>query len=884
MVRKLLIDAAHDEETRVVVVEGNRVEEFDFESSSKRQTVGNIYLARVARVEAALQAVFVEYGEGRHGFLAFSEIHPDYYIIPAAHRQNEQAKGSEGDAGNSASSPQQQGNSSPPASGEAEADSPVSEEGAAAPPDPESASPLPETLADQESGSGNSTADSELNDKSVEPGSNGGDAAAAARPPSPTGGRGGRNRRRSQKRRYKIQEVIRLRQILLVQVTKDERGTKGAALTTYISLAGRYCVLMPNTPRGGGISRKITNSTDRKKLNDITESINLPEGSGLIIRTAGAKRTRQEIKRDYEYLQRQWDQIRDLTYKSIAPTLIYEEGGLIKRAIRDIYTKSIDKIIVQGDEAYKIAKNLMRLILPSHAKNVQKYSDHAPLFSRYNVEGYLSTLFSPVVHLSSGGYLVIDVTEALVAIDVNSGKATSQGTLEQTALQTNLEAAAEIAHQILMRDLAGLLVIDFIDMDERRSITAVEKCLKESLQVDRSKIQVGRISNFGLLEMSRQRLRSGVIETSSLKCTVCNGTGLVRSDQSLALAVLRQIEEEAILRRQGAILARMPVKAANYLFTHKRNSLDRIEQEHNVSLALEVDLSLSDSEFAIERIRDKQQDAEPEFFVSIETSLQGHTASVTKEAEPAKRPEGPKRRRRGGRGGGSRKEQVKAESRAAAQAPASEESQPPTSAAEEEASPKSASSAAEKKQGRRRKRPSGRRGQPKKQASSDDTATPPDDAESMPAETDGDGSTQAAEAEKKSQKRPRRRKSAQGNAPKNDPAPEDEAAPAENAEPTAAESDGAEQNSVPNASASKPRRKPRRRTTTRKTNKPAEDAATGNSPEPPGNAQGNDGNQKPASPGSDITANIAEGPAVSGGAEHQPAKKRGWWTRNEVQH
>ncbi|MCB1374172.1 MAG: ribonuclease E/G, partial [Rhodobacteraceae bacterium] len=513
MTRKMLIDATHAEETRVVVVDGNKVEEFDFESLNKRQLAGNIYLAKVTRVEPSLQAAFVEYGGNRHGFLAFSEIHPDYYQIPKADREAllaeeaEYARQAEEEA--APEKPKSRGRSRSRSRSKAAAEgTPAAEEAvitAEAPPPAE-----PETIgADFEDVPPPSAASGEIDIEVVEEPA---EALAAAAPgPEPEAepeaeaeseyeAVGGDDLaeeraapRKPRQRRYKIQEVIKVRQILLVQVVKEERGNKGAALTTYLSLAGRYCVLMPNTARGGGISRKITNATDRKKLKDISSSITVPEGAGLIIRTAGANRTKTEIKRDYEYLLRQWEVIRDLTLKSIAPCLIYEEGSLIKRAIRDLYSRDIEEVLVDGERGYREAKDYMRMLMPSHAKNVKHYSDPLPLFSRFQVESYLTGMFNPVVQLKSGGYIVIDVTEALVAIDVNSGRATREASIEDTALKTNMEAAEEAARQMRLRDLAGLIVIDFIDMDERRNNAAVEKKLKEKLKSDRARIQVGRI-------------------------------------------------------------------------------------------------------------------------------------------------------------------------------------------------------------------------------------------------------------------------------------------------------------------------------------------------------------------------------------------------------
>ncbi|NCU21406.1 ribonuclease E/G, partial [Candidatus Falkowbacteria bacterium] len=409
--------------------------------------------------------------------------------------------------------------------------------------------------------------------------------------------------RKPRPRRYKIQEVIKVRQIMLVQVVKEERGNKGAALTTYLSLAGRYCVLMPNTARGGGISRKITNAVDRKKLKEIAGEMEVPQGAGLIIRTAGSQRTRTEIRRDYEYLMRLWEQIRELTLKSIAPAPIYEEGDLIKRSIRDLYSKEIDEVLVEGERGYRAAKDFMKMIMPSHAKNVKHYAEQLPLFARFQVETYLAGMFNPVVQLKSGGYIVIGITEALVAIDVNSGRSTKEGSIEDTALKTNLEAAEEISRQLRLRDLAGLIVIDFIDMEERKNNAAVEKRLKEKLKTDRARIQVGRISGFGLLEMSRQRLRPGMIEMTTQPCPHCHGTGLIRSDDSLALQILRAIEEEGTRKRSREVLVRAPVAVANYLMNAKREHIAGIEARYGMAVRIEADPSLVSPDYSIEKFK-----------------------------------------------------------------------------------------------------------------------------------------------------------------------------------------------------------------------------------------------------------------------------------------
>ena len=680
MAKKMLIDATHAEETRVVVVDGNKVEEFDFESENKRQLAGNIYLAKVTRVEPSLQAAFVDYGGNRHGFLAFSEIHPDYYQIPVADREalmEEERAYAEAMRAREEEDEKPKKSRSRTRSRAAKADSAdatVTQEVAEAPEDKTSdqiegmetidldAADLPEEgsspmetvretpVEEPEDGSGDDTVeasdDSDSSDETDADDSDSDDSDGEE-----TGGRrSSRSRSRSRSssekdseiesvaddddhedirpprkprpKRYKIQEVIKVRQILLVQVVKEERGNKGAALTTYLSLAGRYCVLMPNTARGGGISRKITNAVDRKKLKEIAAEIDVPSGAGLIVRTAGAKRTKTEIKRDYEYLQRLWEQIRELTLQSIAPAKIYEEGDLIKRSIRDLYSREIDEVLVEGERGYRNAKDFMKMIMPSHAKNVKHYTDPLPLFARYQVESYLGAMFNPVVQLKSGGYIVIGVTEALVAIDVNSGRATKEGSIEETATKTNLEAAEEVARQLRLRDLAGLIVIDFIDMDERKNNAAVEKKLKDKLKTDRARIQVGRISGFGLLEMSRQRLRPGMIEATTQPCSHCHGTGLIRSDDSMALSVLRQIEEEGTRRKSREVLVKVPVGIANYLMNQKREHVALIEARYGMAVRIEGVPSMVSPDCEIEKFKTATRKvAEVAHVVSANSSL-----------------------------------------------------------------------------------------------------------------------------------------------------------------------------------------------------------------------------------------------------------------------
>ena len=738
MAKKMLIDATHAEECRVVVVDGNKVDEFDFESVNKRQLAGNIYLAKVTRVEPSLQAAFVDYGGNRHGFLAFSEIHPDYYQIPVADREallaeerayNESLKDDEDKPRSKSSRSRSRRRSSskkdttPPeaqaAKSETDAkdavetrevtdsipgmdvvdtgteaetgdlivdtgaveapaetetqeaapvETPVAEvaeapvetavEEAVAEPVAEEAepkeaeteeAPAADTAeeASEDTASEVASDDDASDDDADDSDDDNGDSDASEKDSDIESvadedvSEEIRLPRKPRPKRYKIQEVVKVRQIMLVQVVKEERGNKGAALTTYLSLAGRYCVLMPNTARGGGISRKITNAPDRKKLKEIAGELSVPEGAGLIIRTAGAKRTKSEIKRDYEYLQRLWEQIRELTLKSVAPAPIYEEGNLIKRSIRDLYNREIDEVLVEGEAGYRVAKDFMKMIMPSHAKNVKHYQDALPLFARYQVESYLSSMFNPTVQLKSGGYIVIGVTEALVAIDVNSGRATKEGSIEDTALKTNLEAAEEVARQLRLRDLAGLIVIDFIDMEERRNNTAVEKRLKDKLKTDRARIQVGRISGFGLLEMSRQRLRPGMIEATTQPCPSCHGTGLIRSDDNLALSILRQLEEEAVRGRSKELLLKAPIGIVNFLMNQKREHIAQIEARYGISIRVEADPHLVSPDFTIEKFKTATR-AVPEVtapVISIDTSDMPELEEEEEMAAPEAKPE-----------------------------------------------------------------------------------------------------------------------------------------------------------------------------------------------------------------------------------------------------
>jgi len=889
MAKKMLIDATHPEETRVVVADGNKVDDFDFESINKRQLAGNIYLAKVTRVEPSLQAAFVDYGRNRHGFLAFSEIHPDYYQIPVADREallaeeeaeQKRSAASEDERDSAAENDKfrahsrrgkrrtrgKQADKAPETTAEsgeiaglevidlteqetgAEAGDPVSEvrgleiadvtepaneaesaapeaetnpEGAnetvadpaerageveATEPEAEAAEPAaedtiePEAVADEDTQE-EPVAEAEVSEETETPDEPGQpprsiaestglddeetisedildaptrkseteegpapeaapapeptpesaaegtepeppaeepaeaeatpeepeaeaaaeepEAEAAAEETAPAEAKPARTRRRRgrgkkaaeelseptaeaedaaaesgdasddngdgeaevieavesigadetqeeaarararRRRHYKIQDVIKVRQIMLVQVVKEERGNKGAALTTYLSLAGRYCVLMPNTARGGGISRKITSAGDRKRLREVIGALDVPHGMGLIVRTAGAERTRAEIKRDYEFLLRQWEQIRDLTLKSIAPTLIYEEGSLIKRSIRDLYSKEIDAILVEGEVGYREAKDYMKMLMPSHAKHVQQYTDQIQLFIRYQVESYLNGMFSPVVQLRSGSYIVIGVTEALVAIDVNSGRSTKEASIEETALKTNLEAADEVARQLRLRDLAGLIVIDFIDMQENRNNRAVEKRMKERLKSDRARIQVGRISGFGLMEMSRQRLRPGMLEATTKPCPHCQGQGITRSDESLSLSILREVEEEGVRGRSAEVTVTAPVQIANYIMNMKRAHLASIEQRYGLAVSVLGDPTLTEPR--IERSKSRSRPAEAaEVVITAESAVSAKVAddaevSAETPEEGDERSESRSQRRRGRRGGQRRR-------------------------------------------------------------------------------------------------------------------------------------------------------------------------------------------------------------------------------------
>jgi len=730
MPKRMLIDATHPEETRVVVADGNDLLEYDYETSTKRQIKSNIYLAKVTRVEPSLQAAFVDFGGNRHGFLAFNEIHPDYYQIPIEDREKllAESHGSDDDDENGASdeadaSPDEAAahsdaadDAEPAEDGDVAEDGEVTEDGDTA----------EETDGDEDSGD----VDSESDDEDIR------ELAESHR-----------RRLRKLTRSYKIQEVIKRRQILLVQVVKEERGNKGAALTTYLSMPGRYCVLMPNTSRGGGVSRKITDPKHRKAMKSIMSEMDVPEGMAVIMRTAGVERTKSEIKRDYEYLRRVWDETRELTMNSSAPSLIYEEGDVIKRALRDIYNRDIDEVLIEGDEAYKAAKALMRTMIPSHAKRVQKYEDPSiPLFNRYQVDQQLDEIHEPVVQLKSGGYLVINPTEALVAIDVNSGRSTRERNVEQTAYRTNLEAADEVARQLRLRDLAGLVVIDFIDMDVSRNNHAVERRLKEAMKTDRARIQIGRISSFGLLELSRQRLRSSLHEAHAQICPVCQGAGFVRSTESTAMAILRELEEEGLRKRSEEVTVKAQTDIALYLLNQKRDSLREIEERHGIRVLVLADPALAPSEYEVGH---SSGDSDDDKDTRNNRSSRGNDRGSDKRDDDA-----PKRRRRRGR---KRSEDSTDESSdSGSTSDATEDADAGTDDGGDEESGK--------RNGRRR----GRRGGRRRRKSDADTETQDNSEETENPEASNDSTDEASEAEtetgdndedapKRRRRRPRRR-------------------------------------------------------------------------------------------------------------------------------
>jgi ribonuclease E len=902
MASKMLIDAAHPEETRVAVVRGNRIEEFDYESASRRPLKGNIYLAKVTRVEPSLQAAFVEYGGNRHGFLAFSEIHPDYYQIPVADRQALLEAEAE-DARLAQEEEDDEGERKKPrrrrsrqarakddkvaseavdeASGdeESEAGEEAAEAGDNDDVQADAAAPDEEARDSDDDADGDDEDEDEV-DTVAE------DAEEEATPSAP------KPRKRAPRKVYKIQEVIKRRQVLLIQVVKEERGNKGAALTTYLSLAGRYCVLMPNTARGGGISRKIADPADRRRLKDVIKEIDVPEGMGLIVRTAGAQRTKTEIKRDYDYLLRMWESVRELTFKSSAPKLVYEEGDLIKRSIRDLYSKDIDEVLVEGEEGYKEAKDFMKMLMPSHARNVKLYKDTRQLFTRYQVESQLDGLFTPTVTLPSGGYIVMNQTEALVSIDINSGKATREHNIEDTALKTNLEAAVEIARQLRLRDLAGLIVIDFIDMEENRNNRAVERKLKDALKNDRARIQVGRISHFGLLEMSRQRLRQGMMESSTRQCPHCEGTGVIRAVSSCALSVLRGIEEHLLSRKAESLDVRVHPDVAIYIFNEKRDALLSLEQNYGISIWIIPDRECAQAESRIERkpdrkgpavrpvasatavaMGDEMEAAEEEPIIEDEEDEEEATAPADAEArgdedgEPRK-----KRRRRRGRRGGRRQREERQDGEAsegeelAAESDTDEEGEDTQAAASGEEAQDGEGNGEQRKKRRRRR---GGRGRGAKSAEAGEEAE-------AAAEADAGEDAVAAEAEEP-EAEPAEAVAEEAPAEEEKPAKK----PRKRAAKKAAAADAAEAETV-SADAdeeAKPAKKPRKRAA-----KKAVEAEQHAEPEAEKPASSNGGQrpepEEPAKP--ELVA--AEEPAAPRWQPPAPTvdpstapKKSGWW-------
>ncbi len=897
MATRMLIDARHPEETRVAVLKGNRIEEFDFESAEHKQIKGNIYLAKVTRVEPSLQAAFVDFGGNRHGFLAFSEIHPDYYQIPAEDRAallaEEQAHAEEEAALRAAEDEDDdldedviddRDDEDEDEAGVEEID--TSEKDDVATIEDGQLANGEEAETEEASSEDEAASEDEAEEASDESEEDSGEEGSGSRSSRGRRGRGRRQGRRGSRakemdelrakrqalrRRYKIQDVIQRRQVLLVQVVKEERGNKGAALTTYLSLAGRYCVLMPNSSHGGGISRKISNGSDRKRLKQIVSELSLPKSMGLIVRTAGLQRTKTEIKRDFDYLARLWDEIRENTLTSSAPALIHSDSDLIKRAIRDIYNREIEEVVVEGEEGYRSAKDFMKLLMPSHARRVKAYSDPVPLFQRYGAEDQLSAMYEPVVQLKSGGYLVINPTEALVSIDINSGRSTKEHGIEQTALHTNLEAAREIARQLRLRDMAGLVVIDFIDMEHNSNVRKVERAMKDALKNDRARIQVGRISGFGLMEMSRQRLRTGVLEATTRSCPHCDGTGLVRTASSAGLSALRLIEDEAAKGKGTVITLYASTEAAVYLLNAKRADLAEIEQRYGVSVEVVPEGEDEGAKMRVSSSGPRPTEA-PKFEpivddddgIEIEDDEDDDTTSEEDDdGEPRKKR---RRRRRGGRGRNrnrNRDEQDE-DSASADQDGDDEQAEGEDRSSDEETSD-------EEKPRKRRRR--GGRGRGRRRQDSDDEGASDEDAVS----TEESGSEapeeapaeEAGEEEAKPKRRSRRKK------------------PAASETEEAGESSGEK---TPEAETSE--EKPKRRTRRKKpadskaevTEEPAEAVVEADEAKPKRSSRKTKA-EKPAETASEApveAANDANGDtqdAADGDADDGDAKRGGWWQR-----
>ncbi|WP_108790426.1 Rne/Rng family ribonuclease [Erythrobacter sp. Alg231-14] len=906
MATRMLIDARHSEETRVAVLKGNRIEEFDFESAEHKQIKGNIYLAKVTRVEPSLQAAFVDFGGNRHGFLAFSEIHPDYYQIPQDDRERllaEEAEAAEEEARLRAEE-------------EEDGITPGEEYDA----EDESAEALAEDLAedgmeeidtsekdkvatiedgasdddgeddddDDDDDSGEETEESSEDGESEEKPRRGRRGRGRRRQGGKQGkgGKGGRGSRAKEvdevrakrmalRRRYKIQDVIQRRQVLLVQVVKEERGNKGAALTTYLSLAGRYTVLMPNSSHGGGISRKINSSSDRKRLKQVVADLTLPKSMGLIVRTAGITRTKTEIKRDFDYLARLWDEIRQTTLKSTAPSLVHSDSDLIKRAIRDIYNREIEEVIVEGEDGYKSAKSFMKMLMPSHARRVKAYSDPVPLFQRYGAEDQLRAMYDPMVQLKSGGYLIINPTEALVSIDINSGRSTKEHGIEQTALHTNLEAAREIARQLRLRDMAGLVVIDFIDMEYNSNTRKVEKAMKEALKTDRARIQVGRISGFGLMEMSRQRLRTGVLEATTRECPHCDGSGLVRTASSAGLSALRLIEDEAAKGKGTVIRMAASTEAAIYLLNEKRGELVEIEQRYGVTVEVSPEGEDEGAKMAVSSAGPRPTEA-PKFEPIVDDDDDDDIPEEdfgSEEEDEDDRPKKKRRRRRGGRG----RNKNRREEGDAAEGEAGNEGESSEDQAQGHEGDDADADAEEKPKKRRRRGGRGRRRkgddsvEATDQTGEETSAEPTVSVGGASAETASDdkaveGEPSVAEEEKpvekpKRKRAPRKKKVAEADADKADAVATDAAKDAETSDADAAAEE-------------KPAEKPKRKRAPRKKKvvEPASDASVEAeaAPEPAAPKA-----KAKAAPKAEPTETAEDGSEAAEGG----SKKRGWWQR-----
>ena len=857
MTMRMLIDGRHREETRVAVVKGNRIEEFDFESAEHKQIKGNIYLAKVTRVEPSLQAAFIDYGGNRHGFLAFSEIHPDYYQIPKEDREALLAE---------------------------EAEHAEEEERLRAREDDEDEGRSDDGDDDRDGYESNENDDDDAPAPTPSENDSGEDNAVESL----------RNKRMNLRRRYKIQDVIHRRQVLLVQVVKEERGNKGAALTTYLSLAGRYCVLMPNTTHGGGISRKISNVADRKRLKSIMAEMDLPKTMGCIVRTAGLQRTKTEIRRDFDYLARVWDGIRETSLKSAAPAEIHGDSDLIKRAIRDIYNKDIDEVIVEGEEGYRAAREYMKMLMPSHARRVKPYADAVPLYQRYGVEDQLNAMYQPVVQLKSGGYLVINPTEALVSIDINSGRSTREHGIEQTAVGTNLEAAQEIARQLRLRDMAGLVVIDFIDMEHGSNVRKVEKAMKTALADDRARIQVGRISSFGLMEMSRQRLRTGVLEASTRTCPHCEGTGLVRTASSAALSALRMIEDEAARGAGSRITMRASQEAAIYLLNRKRFELAEIEERYGVGIEVHPDGEAEGARMSVEASgpppayrpkiepiafieeddSDLPEDIDDEEDIEAETEARDGDRDGAKDGESADAKRKRSRRRRGRRG---RREDGQEEPRGEGEAGADTEAEASTSEADETGNAVQHTETADEQEAsaRRRNRRGRRGGRGRRTEGGADGAQPEAGAADQSAEPTGDVVVESEPAEpvKTARRRPAARKAGVTAVAKVEPPVVADEAPvkpkrvrkAKASDDVVVEAVTSPIEAAPEAEAEKPKRKSRPKLK----DAAAADAPVIAAPAAPARAKA----------AAVVTAPVAETASASDEVTPAGEPRRGWWQR-----